>query len=233
MEILRRKKTACTERRRQVGKTWLLKTFGTAEFESCAYLNCDDNNQAKDIFDFIFDTKRIIRDISAVTRTEILPGKTLIIIDEIQEVPRALQSLKYFCENAPEYHVCAAGSLLDITIHKETSFPVGKVDLMTLYPLTYIEFVRAIEGDMLADRLENGALSEFTSIREKLTDLLRQYYFTGGMPEIVLEYQKQNSLSKVRERQNAILAGYSDDKSKHTDTHMAIRIHQVWNSIAQ
>lgn len=218
---------------RQVGKTWLLKTFGTAEFETCAYLNCDDNNQAKDIFDSNFDTKRIIRDISAVTRTEILPGKTLIIIDEIQEVPRALQSLKYFCENAPEYHVCAAGSLLGISIHKETSFPVGKVDLMTLYPLTYKEFVRAIEGDILADRLENGALSEFTSIREKLTDLLRQYYFTGGMPEIVLEYQKQNSLSKVRERQNAILAGYSDDISKHTDTRMAIRIHQVWNSIAQ
>ena len=218
---------------RQVGKTWLLKTFGKAEFKSFAYLNCDDNNQAKAIFESDFDINRIIRSISAVTGTEILPGKTLIIIDEIQEIPRALQSLKYFCENAPEYHVCAAGSLLGISIHKETSFPVGKVDLMTLYPLSYKEFVRAIEGDVLADWLENGVLEEFSPMREKLTDLLRQYYFTGGMPEIVMEYRKQNNLRKVRDLQNAILAGYSDDISKHTDTRMAIRIHQVWNSIAQ
>lgn len=218
---------------RQVGKTWLLKTFGKAEFKSFAYLNCDDNNQAKAIFESDFDINRIIRSISAVTGTEILPGKTLIIIDEIQEIPRALQSLKYFCENAPEYHVCAASSLLGISIHKETSFPVGKVDLMTLYPLSYKEFVRAIEGDVLADWLENGVLEEFSPMREKLTDLLRQYYFTGGMPEIVMEYRKQNNLRKVRDLQNAILAGYSDDISKHTDTRMAIRIHQVWNSITQ
>ncbi len=218
---------------RQVGKTWLLKTFGKTEFQTCAYLNCDNNTQPKDIFDSDFDTKRIIRDISAVTGTEILPGKTLIILDEIQEVPRALQSLKYFCENAPEYHVCAAGSLLGISMHKETSFPVGKVNIFSLYPMTFKEFVRAIEGDILADRLENGNIEQFSAIREKLKDLLRQYYFTGGMPEIIMEYKKQNSLKKVREIQNAILSGYSDDISKHTDSRMAIRIHQIWNSIAQ
>lgn len=218
---------------RQVGKTWLLKAFGKAEFENTAYLNCDDDRHIAEIFESNFDIHRIIRDISAVTGVHIQPGKSLIIIDEIQEVPRALQSLKYFYENAPEYHVCAAGSLLGITMHQSTSFPVGKVDILVLYPLSFKEFVRALEGDILAERLENGKLDEFTPLQEKLTDLLRQYYFTGGMPEVVMEYIKHNDLNKVRSIQNSILSGYSDDISKHTDSRMAVRIHQIWNSISQ
>ena len=168
-----------------------------------------------------------------MTGIDIRPGNTLIIIDEIQEVPRALQSLKYFCEDAPDYPVCAAGSLLGITIHRGSSFPVGKVDILTLYPLSFKEFVRAMEGEILAERLENGKMDEMAPLHEKLKDLLRQYYFTGGMPEVVTEYRKRKKLSRVRELQNTILAGYNDDISKHTDPRTAVRIHQVWNSIAQ
>ena len=218
---------------RQVGKTWLLKAFGKNEYQTCAYINCENTRLINDIFEANFDIKRIIRDISAFSGVNIIPGKTLIIIDEIQEVPRALESLKYFCENSPEYHICAAGSLLGITLHKDTSFPVGKVDMLTLYPLSFKEFVRASEGNILAERLEIGDLDEFSGIHEKLIDLLRQYYYTGGMPEVVMEYLKGNDLRNVRKIQNAILSGYSDDISKHTDSRTAVRIHQIWNSIAQ
>lgn len=218
---------------RQVGKTWLLLDFGRKEYEGVAYLNCDHNARAHEIFENDFDMKRIIRNISAVTNVDVIPEKTLVIIDEIQEVPRALQSLKYFCEDAPEYHVCAAGSLLGISMKPGTSFPVGKVDSLTLFPLSFREYVHAVHGEHLAKELDSAPLEELGAFHNTLVDLLRQYYYTGGMPEVVREYIDNGSLSRVREIQNMILSGYYDDISKHTDARTAARIHQVWSSISQ
>ena len=218
---------------RQVGKTWLLKEFGEKYYKSVAYLSCDNNLQARSIFEEDFDIRRIFRDIEAATNTHIVPGETLVILDEIQELPRALQSLKYFCETAPEYHVCAAGSLLGISLHKESSFPVGKVDTLTLYPLSFPEFVLAVEGELAYQRIRKGSFEESKGLRAKWIDLLRQYYYTGGMPAVVKTYIAGKSLKEVRRVQNQILADYRDDISKHTDSRTAVRIHQVWNSIAQ
>lgn len=218
---------------RQVGKTWLLRTFGEREYDSMAYVNCDSDTQIRRVFEDNYDINRIIRDLSAVTGVDILPEKTLIILDEIQEIPRALTSLKYFCENAPEYHICAAGSLLGITMNHGASYPVGKVDHLTLFPLSFEEFVRGVGGDILADRLRDGVPEEFVGLSYNYKDLLRQYYYTGGMPAVVQEYIETRSLKQVRVIQNEILTSYRNDIAKHTDPRTAVRIHQVWNSILQ
>ncbi|MBR2852892.1 MAG: AAA family ATPase, partial [Clostridia bacterium] len=202
---------------RQVGKTRLLHEFGMREYADVATLNCDKSPAARTLFEQDFDMVRIIRGISAITGKEIQPEKTLIILDEIQEVPRALQSLKYFCEDAPNYHVCAAGSLLGIKIRGEYSYPVGKVHELTLYPMNFREFVHAIEGTTVYSALQQGKPEELSAIGDKWIELLRQYYYTGGMPEVVHSYITEKSLGKVRELQNQILHDYHDDISKHTD----------------
>ena len=217
---------------RQVGKTRLLQEFGAREFEDTAVLNCDKSPAAATLFEQDFDVFRILRGISAITRKEIIPGKTLVILDEIQEIPRALQSLKYFCEDAPEYHICAAGSLLGIKIRGEHSYPVGKVNELTLYPMSFEEFVLALEGSVVFNAIRQDSPEELSTIRGKWIELLRQYYFTGGMPEVVHSYVMEKSLGKAREIQQQILRDYHDDISKHTDARTAIRIHQVWGSIA-
>lgn len=217
----------------QVGKTWVLKEFGKTEFSSMAYLNCDKNESVKTLFQDDFDVHRLIRGISSLTRVDIKPGTTLIILDEIQEVPRAIQSLKYFCEDASEYYVCAAGSLLGLKLRSDISFPVGKVDEINMYPMNVEEFVFAVDGEISYQMLCNAPFEELCSLSSKWKELLRQYYFTGGMPEAVKAYAAGKGLERVRRIQNAILSNYEDDISKHADPRTAIRIHQVWTSMAQ
>ena len=217
---------------RQVGKTRLLQEFGAREYESVAILNCDKSPAAFTLFEQDFDIPRILRGISAITGKEIIPGKTLLILDEIQEIPRAIQSLKYFYEDAPEYHICTAGSLLGIKIRGEYSYPVGKVHELTLLPMSFEEFVLACDGSISYTALQQDSPEVLSSISAKWIELLRQYYYTGGMPEVVHSYVTEKNLGKVRKIQQQILHDYSDDISKHTDTRTAIRIHQIWESIA-
>ena len=218
---------------RQVGKTWILKEFGKIEFFDMAYLNCDKNEAAKTLFQDDFDTQRLIRGISALTNVDIRPGKTLIFLDEIQEAPRAIQSLKYFCEDASEYYVCAAGSLLGLKLRGEISYPVGKVDEISMYPMNYEEFILAVEGEIASHTIREASFEEISAMSGKWKELLRQYYFTGGMPEVVKAYIDGKGLSKVRSIQKSILSNYDDDISKHTDDRTSIRIRQVWMSMAQ
>ena len=218
---------------RQVGKTWLLRTFGKQEYENTAYINCDGNKQAEELFNGDYDTERIIRNIGALTGQQIHEKKTLIILDEIQQIPRVLPSLKYFCENARGYHVAAAGSLLGLNLHEGTSFPVGKVDVINLYPLSFEEFIKAAAGEQLFSVLGNSTLSELSALHSKFTELLREYYFTGGMPEAVSAFISGKSVQEVRRIQQMILYAYEKDISKHAPAHEIQRIHQVWESIPQ
>ncbi|MBR0172162.1 MAG: ATP-binding protein [Lachnospiraceae bacterium] len=216
---------------RQVGKTWLLQFFGRHAFENTVYLNCDGDDQIRNIFAGNYDIGRILTEIGAVTNSRIVEGKTLLILDEIQEVPRALTALKYFQEQRPALHVAAAGSLLGIAIHENVSFPVGKTDLMRLYPLSFPEFVHAVAGEKLYDILASGSPKEQEPLREKLNELLRQYYFTGGMPEAVSAFTEKAHPQEIRTIQNAILYAYEKDISKHVPSQEAERVHRVWNSI--
>ena len=216
---------------RQVGKTWLIKEFGRTEFDSFAYVNCDANAIAAQLFEPDFDMRRILRGLSAAAGVNIEPGKTLIFIDEIQEAPKAMASLKYFAENAPEYHVIAAGSLLGIHEHQDVSFPVGKIESLELYPMSFFEFVLAQEGKPLYEMLANDRLDLLSPLHTKLTELLREYYFTGGMPEAVSAFVSGASPQEVRTIQKQILSDYRDDISKHAPPSQVPRIDQVWSSI--
>jgi len=216
---------------RQVGKTWLVREFGRSDFQSFAYINCDSNNTASELFEQDFDVKRIIRGLSAISDVSIEPGNTLIFLDEIQEIPRAVQSLKYFCEDAPEYYVIAAGSLLGIHEHKNISFPVGKIDSLQMYPMSFFEFLLAVSGEPMAQMAMESALEDLSALHSKLTEYLRQYYFTGGMPEVVKAFADGRSPQQVRRLQNQILSDYRDDISKHAPKDQIVRIDQVWNSI--
>ena len=218
---------------RQSGKTWLLKEFGKNEYENTAYINCHHNPQAEEIFRSDFNMERIIRSISALTDKDIYPEKTLIILDEIQEIPNAIASLKYFCEDAGEYHVAVAGSLLGLAIHSGVSFPVGKVNHLTLYPLDFEEYLEAKSGIQTIDFLKKEKLEDLQHLHEKLIEHLREYYFTGGMPDVVSSFLSGAQLREVREVQNQILSDYADDMSKHADDKIVTKIHQVWNSIPQ
>ena len=224
------RKPLIIEGARQVGKTWLLKEFGNEEFENCVYINCDNNPQIEDIF-IDYDIQRIIRNISAFANSKIVAGKTLIIFDEIQESPKALTSLKYFCEGASEYHVAAAGSLLGLMDHQGSGFPVGKVDSLNLYPLSFIEFLLALGKDVLVEQIQEHKWSELNALSSQLIELLRQYYYVGGMPAVVLSYIEDNDILKVRSLQNQILQDYEKDISKHTSVKDMPKISMVWNSI--
>lgn len=216
---------------RQVGKTYILKKFGEQEFANVAYINCDDNELAKDLFVHDYDMQRILLAISAITGQNITAGKTLIILDEIQESPRGLSVLKYFCENAPQYHIAVAGSLLGIAMHKGESFPVGKVDIMHIYPMTYDEFLLAKGKRQMVDILRSKDWKTIKLLRHEYIKILREYYFVGGMPESVKEFIETNDAVRVREIQNNILYTYQKDISKHVPTSEANRIHMVWHSM--
>ena len=170
---------------RQVGKTWLMKEFGKKEFKKTAYVTFFNNNRMKNVFETDYDIERILLNINAETKISVTPGDTLIILDEIQECPKAIESLKYFCEDAPEYYVIAAGSLLGVSIHQNISFPVGKVDELNLYPLSFEEFLLAAEEETLASILEKKQFNYMVDFKDKYLHWLKNYFYVGGMPEVV------------------------------------------------
>ncbi len=216
---------------RQVGKTYILKQFGKQEFDNVAYINCDDNELSKGLFVQDYNIQRILLAIGAITGQSIEAGKTLIILDEIQEAPRGLSVLKYFCENAPQYHIAVAGSLLGITMHRGESFPVGKVEILHIYPMTFDEFLLAKGKSQLMDILRSKDWMTIGIIRSEYIKYLREYYFVGGMPEAVLKFVETNDAVKVRQIQNDILYTYQKDISKHVPTSEANRINMVWQSM--
>ena len=224
------RKPLVLEGARQVGKTWILKEFGSNEYKNVAYVNCDNNPLLEELF-IDFDIDRIIRALSAITEISISENDTLIAIDEIQELPKGLTALKYFAESERKYHVAVAGSLLGLQIHEGTGFPVGKVDELYIHPMSFEEFLMALKQDILLNQINEHDWLETIPLHEKLVELLRQYYYTGGMPEVVKCYVETGDLSKVRSLQNAILNGYMRDISKHAPKEEVNRIHAVWESL--
>ena len=215
---------------RQVGKTWLLKDFGEKEYESVAYINCDETKDLKAVFSD-FNTDRLIRAFSAISGVNIKPENTLIILDEIQIIPIGLTSLKYFCENAPEYHIAVAGSLLGIGLHEGTGFPVGKVDQINLYPLSFKEFLLALKKDQIYNTIQTHKWEELSSLSSIFIDLLRQYYYVGGMPAVVQAYATNHDIFEVRNIQSQILSDYRLDFSKHVPKDILPKVNMVWDSI--
>lgn len=215
---------------RQVGKTWLMKEFGKEAYKKCAYVNFEDNDDLRGLFEHDFDIQRIIANLQWATDVTI-DEDTLIILDEIQEAPRGITALKYFQEKAPQYHVIAAGSLLGIAMHKNDSFPVGKVDFVHLYPLSFYEFLNAIGEKKMVDLLQAKDWTMLTMVRAKFEERLRQYYFVGGMPAAVLAFVNDGDLNKVRTIQKSIIEAYERDFSKHAPAIEVPRIRMVWHSI--
>lgn len=216
---------------RQVGKTWLMKEFGKKCFKNTAYINFDSDVRMRRIFEDDYDIQRIIRMINIETGERIIPEETLIIFDEVQEAPKAISSLKYFCENAPEYAVVSAGSLLGVAIHEGVSFPVGKVESLNMYPMSFREFLIAMGEEALADIIEEKDYQALNTFSDKYINWLKLYYFVGGMPEAVNDYAECGDVTSVRDIQKQILELYENDFSKHTPNDELARIRMVWNSI--
>ena len=216
---------------RQVGKTWLMKEFGKTHFKKVAYVSFYNNQRMKQVFESDYDIDRIIMNINIETHTEVTPKDTLIIFDEIQEAPKALESLKYFCENAPEYPIIAAGSLLGVAIHNGTSYPVGKVESLELHPMNFREFLMAMGESSLAQLITEKKYDYMEDFREKYIFWLKNYYYVGGMPEIVSYFSAHKNYDEVRKMQNTILEQYENDFGKHTPANELPRIRMVWNSI--
>lgn len=227
----RRRKPLIIEGARQVGKTWLIKEFGRLRYKQIAYLNFEEQKHLRTLFADDFDISRILQAIRIATKVICEPGETLIVLDEIQEAENGLTVLKYFQENAPEQHVIAAGSLLGIELHKKESFPVGKVDFLTLYPLSFHEFLKAVKENELCDLLQTKDWKLINTFSHKFTERLRQYYFVGGMPEAVLAFSEEADWDEIRDIQNGILKSYDRDFSKHAPSEIVPRIRQLWNSI--
>lgn len=215
---------------RQVGKTYILKEFGNHEFKNMVYINCYKNDIVAQLFNEDTDVDRLILGLSAIARQTIVPGETLIFLDEIQEIPPILSSLKYFCENKPELHVVVAGSLLGVMNMRGESFPVGKVDIIHLYPMTYEEFLLANGEAPLLQILKSNDYTLIDTFAPKLIDYLRSYYFVGGMPEAVQHFTFNHNLAEVRNIQQNILTAYEADISKHTEEQTQ-RVRMVWQSI--
>ena len=216
---------------RQVGKTWIMKEFGKTHYEKLAYINFDNNERMESLFSGNLDISRIITALQIESGITIEANNTLIIFDEVQEVPRALTSLKYFCENAPQYHIVAAGSLLGVALHPGTSFPVGKVNFMELYPLSFIEFLNATGNENLASLLAAKDFELIKSFKGRYIDLLKQYYYIGGMPEAVSSFIETKDYTIVREVQKRLLMAYEQDFSKHAPNEAVPRIRMLWTSI--
>lgn len=225
------RKPLIIEGARQVGKTWLMREFGKQAYAKTVYINFDSNSRMVELFSSDLVISRIIMGLELYSDTKIDPDNTLIIFDEVQEVPRALASLKYFYENAPEYHVMCAGSLLGIALHQGTSFPVGKVDFLNLYPLSFKEFLMATEKQKYVELIDSGDYEMMTVFKHDLIDSLKHYYFVGGMPEAVLSFSTEKDFDKVRNIQKRILDAYEQDFSKHAPNEIVPRLRMVWNSI--
>jgi hypothetical protein len=217
---------------RQVGKTWLLNEFGKTYFDDVLYINFENTANLEELFDGVIEPQRIIYLLSALHGRKIIPEKTLLIFDEVQEIPRALTALKYFAENAPEYPICCAGSLLGVALHKGTSFPVGKVDFLTLQPLTFQEFLLASGEEMLCEYIANSTLVPLPQVfADKLYDILKLYLIIGGMPAPVQIWLDEKDFNKVEEKQIAILDTYMQDFSKHAPSALVPKLRYLWNSI--
>lgn len=227
----KRRKPLIIEGARQVGKTWLMKEFGRLYYTDTVYINFDSNSRMAELFASDLDTERLIMGLELYSGQKIDPDHTLLIFDEVQEVPRALSSLKYFYENAPEYHIVCAGSLLGIALHEGTSFPVGKVDFLKLYPLSFKEFLMATGKERFAELLNKWDHQMITSFKQTYIDALKQYYFVGGMPEAVQSFAENRDFNEVREIQKRILAAYEQDFSKHAPNEIVPKIRMLWNSI--
>lgn len=227
----KRRKPLIIEGARQVGKTWLMKEFGRQAYADTVYINFDSNSRMAELFASDLDTERLIMGLELYIGRKIDPENSLLIFDEVQEVPRALTSLKYFYENAPEYHIVCAGSLLGIALHQGTSFPVGKVDFLKLYPLSFKEFLMATGKERFAELLDKRDFPMITSFKQLYIDALKQYYFIGGMPEAVQSFVENKDFNEVREIQKRILAAYDQDFSKHVPIEIVPRLRMLWNSI--
>lgn len=216
---------------RQVGKTWLMKEFGKREYTQTAYVNFESSKLLKSLFVDNFDLQRILTAIQIETGIQIHPENTLIILDEIQEAEGAITSLKYFYENLPNYHIIGAGSLLGVALHQQTSFPVGKVEFLDLYPMSFREFLMAMKQQPLLDLLKSKDWTLIKTFKEKYIDLLKHYYFVGGMPEAVSYFSQNNDFNETRAIQKRILLAYEQDFSKHAPIDIVPRIRMLWNSI--
>ncbi len=216
---------------RQVGKTWILREFARREYKKEAYLLCRKNDLAEQVFKQDFDVERMLRSLRALTGVDITPGDTLIILDEVQEIPEAIESLKYFCEQLPDYHIAVAGFLLGISLHRGVSYPVGKVNEIAVYPMNFEEFLLAKGETEKYKLLKTRDFQTINLLHEKFVDLLRQYYYVGGMPEAVNEYVETGALNEVRRIQTELLRGYEQDFSKHAPKEQVERIRMVWRSV--
>lgn len=225
------RKPLIIEGARQVGKTWLMKEFGQKAYKHTVYINFDSNPQMEALFAADLDTERLLLGLELYAGEKIIPSETLLIFDEVQEVPKALASLKYFCENMPQYHIICAGSLLGIALHKGTSFPVGKVAFLKLYPLSFKEFLIATGKERFANLLSEQDFSMVTTFKHIYIDALKHYYYVGGMPEAVLHFSENKDFNEVREVQRRILTAYEQDFSKHAPNEIVPRIRMLWNSI--
>lgn len=227
----KRRKPLIIEGARQVGKTWLMKEFGKQAYADTVYINFDSNSRMADLFSADLDTDRLIMGLELYAGRKINSENTLLIFDEVQEVPRALASLKYFYENAPQYHIVCAGSLLGIALHPGTSFPVGKVDFLKLQPLSFSEFLMATGNERFAELLKKQDYEMITSFKQTYIDALKHYYFVGGMPEAVQSFAENKDFNEVRAIQKRILVAYEQDFSKHAPNEIVPKIRMLWNSI--
>ena len=225
------RKPLVIEGARQVGKTWLMNEFGKQAYKDVFYINFDSNSIMKDLFSIDLNIERIIMGLELYVGRKIDPSNSLLIFDEIQEVPRALSSLKYFYENAPQYHIVCAGSLLGIALHENTSFPVGKVDFLKLYPLSFKEFLISTHNKQYTDLLEAGDFKTITIFKQVYIDALKQYYYVGGMPEVVQNFIDNKDFNEVRNIQKQILFAYEQDFSKHAPLEVVPKIRMIWNNI--
>lgn len=224
------RKPLILEGARQVGKTWLLKEFGKRYFKDVCYINFEQSDRLTGVFDGDLNPQRIIEQLSVYQGRMIAPKETLIIFDEVQEMPRALTSLKYFCEEAPEYAICCAGSLLGIALHEGTSFPVGKTDFLHLYPLSFKEFLLANDEKMLVEYIDRGN-RDLDAFEARLTEYLKKYLIIGGMPAAVMEWLSSKDYNQVNRIQQELIAAYQKDFSKHAPQNMVEKIRYIWNSI--
>lgn len=227
----KRRKPLIIDGARQVGKTWLMKEFGKQAYKDTIYINFDSNSVMAELFAEDLSVDRLIMGIELYAGKKIEVDTTLLIFDEIQEVPRALASLKYFYENVPEYNIICAGSLLGIALHEGTSFPVGKVDFLNLYPLSFKEFLLETTGEQYVELLEKQDYSMITTFKQIYIDALKQYYFVGGMPEAVQSFSEDRDYNEVRAIQKRILIAYEQDFSKHAPSEIVPKIRMVWNSL--
>lgn len=216
---------------RQVGKTYILQQFGQNEYKKCAFFSLDRSPKVAEVFEKGGSTADMLMALSAISQIDITPNDTLVVLDEIQDCPKALEALKFFCEDAPHVHIIVAGSLLGLSLHGGVSYPVGKVEELRLYPMNFIEFLDAMDKKQLVSILESGNWNVINMLESELTSLLRQYYYVGGMPAAVLAFVQQKGVNEVRSLQQQIVQDYRRDFSKHAPEREVSRINMVWDSI--